>query len=522
MIGRGALLAIGLAFGASQPGHTAPLLGGRPGGLVLDGPATDHPAATILNPATLGLRRDSTVYFATTGDLQLGSAQRTPIDRDSGQALLTRSALDRAGERALRFSREQWRQFDPQLFAAVSSRLGSSAVVFGLSTRWQRDQSSLLVADADPAVVDGGLQRASRYHGATLAFTQLHITPAAAVRLLRGWWLGLSISYVRSSVQLGLVRDAALAGGTRREGDEPLALDACGSAADAPRCDYENPLAAEGVHASGSTDALGAAIGLVGRLRADLDAGIAYVSAVGNPGSSDLRTAGEATIYPAAAVRDGVREALGVTAEATPLLRGRSVIHYRLPDIVSLGARWRATPRVALEALLRWTHWARHTDLDVRFSGVQLRLADRFTADRLILRRGFQDVGALQLGSAIELRPPLELQLAAQVASGAVERAAVTALAIDGWNLDAFAALQWTVQPGLKLRLGYGLLWVPPITSTASGFDPALQTACADSGLDIERAECQATLEGRGSASTAGRYQRIGHRFDLGLSFEWR
>ncbi|MBK8480010.1 MAG: outer membrane protein transport protein [Proteobacteria bacterium] len=516
-----ALLALALALTASAMAHAAPLSGGRPGGLVLDGPATDHLAATILNPAALGLLRDSTVYFSATGDLQLGSAQRTPIDRSSGRALATPAALDQAGDRALRFAPEPWRRLTPQLFAAISSPLGSSSVVFGLSTRWQRDQASLLITDADPAVIDGALQSASRYHGAALSLTQLHITPAAAVRLFRGWWLGLSVSYIRSSVDLGLVRDAALIGGGQREGDEPLALDACGAGADAPRCDFEAPLAAEGIHVSGSTDALGAAIGLVGRLRADLDAGIAYVSAVGNPGSNDLRATGDATLYPASAVRDGVREALGLNAETTPILRGRSVINFRLPDILSVGARWRATTRVALEALVRWTRWGRHTRLDVRFSGVQLRLADRFTADRLILHRGFRDVVALQLGSALKLHPSLELQLAAQAASSAVDRSAVTALTIDGWNLDAFAALQWALQEGLKLRLGYGLLWMPPITTASSSFDPGLQTACADSGLDIERPECQATGEGRGVATSAGRYQRIGHRFDLGLSFAW-
>ena len=510
-----------LAGSASPVVTAAPLFGGRPGGLVLDGPATDHLAATILNPAALGLLRQTMVYFAATGDLQLGHAQRTPIDRESGQPLSTARALDAAEGRVLRFAGESWRAFTPQLFAAVSSPLGASAVVFGLSTRWQRDRGELLVPDTNPSLIDGALQSASRYHGAALVFTQLHITPSAAVRLLRGWWLGLSLSYVRASVDFGLVRDAALAGGTLREGEEPLALDACGAGADAARCDYENPLAAEGVRASGSTDALGAAVGLVGRLRSDLDVGLAYVSAIGNPGSSDLRITGDATIYPASAVRDGVRAALGLAADATPLLQGRSVIRYRLPDIVSLGARWRVRPRLALEALVRWTRWGQHRRLDVRFSGVQLRLADRFTADQLVLHRGFQDVGAVQLGAALKLLPTLELQGAAQVANGAVDRAAVTALTVDGWNLDAFAALQWSLQPGLMLRLGYGLLWVPPFRSTSSSFDPALQAACSDGGLDIERSECQATVAGRGLATSAGRYQRMGHRFDLGLSFAW-
>lgn len=96
----------------------------------------------------------------------------------------------------------------------------------------------------------------------------------------------------------------------------------------------------------------------------------------------------------------------------------------------------------------------------------------------------------------------------------------MTALAIDGWNLDAFAALQWTVQPGLKLRLGYGLLWVPPITSTASGFDPLCRPPAPTAASTSSGPSARRPWRDVGRPRPRGAIS--GSAADLGLSFEWR
>ncbi len=402
----------------------------------------------------------------------------------------------------------------PQLFGAAISDLGLDALVVGVAIHtptWERTSYANGVDD----FFDAAAQGPSRYHGVSFSLFQLYVTLGAALRITDGWYIGFSTSYVFGSLSYAFVRDAALLGGARRDAGEYIALGDCGGG---QRCGYGNDRAAEAIHISGTSNALGFAAGLIGHVHPDVVIGVGYVSVLVGFGGNRIPADGDAWIRRSQAVLEAAQAELGSVQRD---LHGRSLVNYQLPDIVTAGVSWQLRPTLALSAQLRWMTYRRHDRLDIRLTGRQLQ-RDPQVPQQLVHFRGFHDVLAGQVGVRWRVWSRLELSGGLMVESSAVSSSALSPIAAEGWKLDLVAAARLWLTSRLSLRVGLGLIWVPTLTNDDSDFDPSTLPACVDARFDVDNASCKQAAAGRGLASTAGSYGALSARLGLGLSYDWR
>lgn len=480
----------------------APLYGSRIGGLALVGPATRHPGSLFYNPATMGFLHGHHLYIDGMAALSATSVELRQTDPASGAP----TGGSAPAERSLTVM--------PQLYGAAISDLGLDSLVVGVAVHtptWERTSYGGVSDD----FFDGAAQGASRYHGVSFSLFQLYVTLGAALRITEGWYIGFSTSYVFGSLSYSFVRDAALLGGASRDTGEYIALDDCGGG---QRCGYGNDRAAEAIRISGTSNALGFAAGLIGRVHPKVVIGVGYVSALVGLGGSKIPADGDAWVRRSEAVLEAAQAELGSVKRD---LRGRSLVNYQLPDIVSAGVTWRIRPKLTLSGQLRWMTYRRHDRLDIRLSGRELQ-RDPQVPQQLVHYRGFHDVVAVQLGARWRVSSRLELAGGLMVESSAVSSSALSPIAAEGWKIDAVVATRLWLTSRLSLRAGLGLIWVPTIDNDDSDFDPSTLPACVDARFDVDNASCKQAAAGRGMASTAGSYGALSARLGLGLSYDWR
>lgn len=483
------------------PASAAPLLSSRVGGLSLVGPASRHPASLFYNPATLGFQHGHHLFLDGLATLAQSRVTRGRVDPLTGSPT--------TGS----FPEESSNSWAPQFFAAGISDLGLESLVIGLAVHTPTWERSSYLQGTGTDHFDGAAQTASRYHGAEMTLLQLYVTLGAALRLTEGWYLGFSASYVFGSLDYAFVRDAALDGGATRGAGEYIALDDCGGG---QRCNFGNDRAAEAIRVSGTSNGIGFAAGLIGRVHRDVDIGIGYVSAIVGLGGARIPSDGEAWIRRSEAMLENASQLAGVQRD----LSGRSLVNYQLPDLVTAGATWRVSPKLTLDFQLRWATYRRHDRLDIRLTGTEFR-ADPEVPRQIVHYRGFQDMFSGQLGAIWRVAPRLELSAATMIESAAVPSGELTAMAVDGWKLDLLVALRYWVWGGFSVRAGYGLIIVPAVENDAPAFLPSYLPECVDNNFDIDLPACKAAAAGRGLAANAGSYSMLLHRFGVSVAYDW-
>ena len=483
-----------LASIGAPTAQASPLINSRIGGPVLVGPTTPHLASTFYNPAVLGLLPGHNLLLQ--GGASLKSLTMTGAEATNG-------ATDTSFNVA------------PDLLLAASSDLGLEAIVLGLlahTLSW--DTSSIRKADVGSPFISGELQSPNAYHGTHLDMRHVLLTVALALDLGASWYLGVSVSYAFGWVDFGFVRDTALEGGRTRGSGELIALDDCGGGA---ACGYGGSRAAEGLHIDGTSAGFGFAVGLVGRIHPRLRVGLGYQSAILGFDGGSLQAKGSAWVRRSEAAVDAATGAFGsAERDAT----GRGVISYQLPDILSAGLAWQLSERILLDFQLRWTFYRRHEQLGIRLGGRSFQ-REPIVPGQILHYRGFTDTIGGQLATEYRLGAHLKLQGGAMLLSSAVPASRLSSTAIDGFTIDAFAALAWTLGP-ITLRFGYGVSWMPEVDTQSSDFDAAEMVSCVDAFYNVELPACTNAAAGRGLASAAGSYRRWSHQLSTSLGVSWQ
>ena len=502
-----ALLSFAVIVATAAPAAGAPLLDPRQGGIALVGPASAHPGSFLYNPAAQGLlpRRVFATFLDTTLRLGHGAVQRTPID--------TRTGLpsDSSAATVKRFGEEGLLEVFPHPLLGLSSTFGSESVVISLSSHTAGTQR--ISFNGHDRRSDGGALGATRYAGTDLTQYHIHGTLTASWHIASFLVFGASASVVWGSMDLGFARDGALDGGQTRDGAETVAIDDCG---DGSACGYEADRAAEAVRVSGSGWGFGFAVGVVVRPIRSLDIGVAYVGPVLAFNGQSLMVEGDAWIRRSQASMDNAQNDPRFS-DVERDLSGRGTVHYTIPDAVNLGVTWRVTPRLRLNAQLRWIDYSSFLRLSIRLRGTMLRKQPA-VPERVDHHRGFQDVWIAQVGGGFALTEGIEVQTALMLETSAVPETSVTPLTIDSNKVDWLAALTWRINPYLTFRAGYSLSVMPGVDVEQSNFNPGAMVRCVDSGYDIDLTECRAAADGRGLPSTAGRYWLLSHRLGTSLT----
>lgn len=488
----------------------APLTSSRAGGLALNGPAIAHPASALLNPAALGLSSHRIeLYLDGTAQLQHGSIQRSPIDPATGNA----------GPGASRsFAAESFDTFSrPQFFFSGVVRL-LDTVSFGIMVHSPATVRYALLEDSgNDQWFDAAKQSASRYQGLHFELFQLRLAIAASVKLFDKIHIGASLSpLVYNWVRYAFARDAALYGGRTRQRGEAAALDDCGGGA---RCNYGSDLAAQAIQLRADLLSVDFGLGIAAQVHPRVVVGLGYISRPFDIKGLDLSAEGDVWIRRSqAAVANGQRDTGGSVRRD---LHGRASLLFQLPHILSAGVAWQVTDRLLLDLQLRYIILNHHDKLDVRLSGPELRESPA-QPSRIVHFRGLRDAFAAQLGGRFGLTSRLQLELGAMVESRAVPRAVLSSIAIDNWKLDAFAAVRLAVGAGFSLRAGYGVVFVPPVTSDRSAFAPSARVDCVERRYNILDDTCRATAQGQGVATAAGTYSLLVQRFGLAVNYSWQ
>jgi long-subunit fatty acid transport protein len=454
----------------------------------------------FVNPATLSLLPGSHFHLGGHARFSRVSAALAPVDGATGQPSGAALLPDAISQTAA-----------PQLQGALISDFGLDYVHVGFMAH---NRLQVITPGKDTTdFFDPSEHGPHRYHGADWSLLQTYLTVGVAVKITRGWYVGLSTSYVFGRLRYSFVTDAALFGGATRSAEELIAIDDC---LDGP-CGYASDRAARAVTVRGTFSGLGFSAGIIGELHPDVRVGIGYISAILGFGGTDIPAKGDAWVRRAPAAFESASNSLAVNRD----IQGRGVVQFQLPDIISVGVAWQVNRRLALDFQFRWLFLRRHDRIGVRLTGSKLR-EDPSVADQIAHYRGFHDAFWTQVGGQIRLTSRFSLQAALAVESKSSNSASTTVIGVAGWRIETITALIWQVSKPFALRIGYGFSWIPSVNSEQSRFAPSAMVECVDKRYDIDEPVCDIAGAGRALPSAAGRYGFMSHELGGSLTLSWR
>ena len=463
------------------PVRAWPLLPARPVPSAIAGPADPHPAAAFYNPAALGPLRGVHLWFDAGAHAQLGI-----YTRDSGPAAQAGQSVPITSPAVDGFFGATWDVFTDRIVIGI-------AVLSPFNELTQYPAGS-----------------AARYQAIWQRGATLEEIFAVGIRLSSRFYVGVSANFAQSWIDYRFSRDTAPAGGS-------AAIDAPSARCGGMPCGLENPAATQDVRVNGFGWGIGFSVGVLARPVDRVWLALSYISHVFDPFNGvDLPVGSNdgARVRPAPGSGDPVCGGRCV---------GRSRITTYIPDILYLGIRVEATPRIEIEGTTRWVHYGARDALDVYLQGGnldRLGLADATAAlpTQMRLNRGWRDtiaVGAsvrARLGEKLRLSPSLTYE------SSAVDSSYVSPANLEGHKLDVALTVEW--RPRAHLTIGAHVGGTAYFVGHAGEvFDPRAEATCADAGFALEA--CGKRVDGTALPSAAGRYTMgtVHAGFALGMDY---
>lgn len=464
---------------AGGPTAASPSHGPAVGGTVFSGPTHAHPSSLQINPAAL--TRGSLGWH-----LYFGGALR------ADQITIEREKVDPASGALSPGAEVSGTPLTPTGIVSAYRVLSAGAIGITLG-----------IPDADNGIRD---QAPVGYHVLESSERRLKVMLGGALRLpSKRAFLGVSLSLVRTSHTVKLLRDSALDAGS----DPALGV---GSDCGGQPCGFENPLASQtweiNVNSSSlvSTQSLGVTVGLL-FLLGDLDdpwlVGLSLASGAGL--RSPVSLTGTSTIN--LAERDGGEQ-----------VSGRAELIEQPTQALWLGGRGAIIRNYELVVGLRYENSGRDRGLDIRTFGMDL--ADASIPERLARYRGYDDIVTLEAG--LEQRDVGKRARGGarlRWESGLVDGDEITARDVAGQNLGIELGGELRIGQRIVIDFTYGSRYYPTITSEPGVFDPRAHVACIDSGYAYDA--CEASRDGLGAPTAAGRYHRFSHAMRLGLRYDF-
>jgi hypothetical protein len=456
----------------SAVAHASPRSDPTAGRAVFTGATVPSASSISLNPAAIGLFKDTEFYVGVSTVLEQFGIDRRTIDLATGGLVPAERVRDA--------------ELGGGATLAVVWRAGDG-VTLGFEFRSPPPE----LFPSDPAL---------RYH--TLGSTQRNYiaTLGTSLRLTNELYFGTSLSHDNTLLHLRYARDTAL--------DRGIDVDCGGSP-----CGFENPEAAETYDVDVrspwvATDNLRVNIGFILKI-ANVWMGIAYHNTPGFGIQSSLTGPMTVTSAP----RDGGQ-----------VINGTSTVYVSFPASVDAEVRALVLPDVELHVGARWEDLSRMQAYDVRGYGNALRGTD--VPELLLRARGFHDVfstwaGLEQIDTGDHGHWTDRFQFGGRIGFES------SALDPDRISPENMAPKSFTVDGGMQVRLtdhaivqlSYGLAMFPGVHVEHSAYDPRFATECLDSGFDYSTPACDALRNGYAIPTAAGDYTRFQHAIRLGLRY---
>jgi long-subunit fatty acid transport protein len=463
-------LGIALAFLAA-PALAGPLDDSHVGDTGFSGPTSSDLGAVYWNPAGLGLLQGGQAIIS--GSLQTTSVaiDRASIDPQTGSNPGSTAFPTAQGSA----TRQPFRwPLGPGSFFAVGAGIGRR---FGIAVALYSPFSRKL--DMSPTA-DG--QEPARYHLVSMEMNHIALAPGLAIHASDWIQVGVAPGFLFPTARLVFDQDTSV-GMPNFAREDPSAA-------------ARYSLATRGVLPPSYFLTLGA---LYRRGRFSL--GIAYTSA-------PLGTGGAMTLP-----MDDVQ----IQLPSSPLFAGQSLcpgngnclvgqMRYRLPSIYTLGASWQASQRWSVSGLVRWLRYGSHDKVTILVSGPASEpLLGTRLPDYVVLYRGFVDSFDLR-GRVLFETKRFRASATLRLETSAVPKSHVNAGAIDGTKLEPSLAAEMRIWRQIRLGVSYSFLWMLPVDTGTSVFDPTADSACAGAGGDLATPACQARMNGQARPSAAGTY----------------
>lgn len=468
-----------LATAASLALLTAPALAGplddaHVADTGFSGPTTGDLTAVYWNPAGLGLLQGAQAILSGTLETTSVSIDRTSIDGQTGAnpgGVGFPTATGNATRTPFRWP------LGPQGFFAIGAGIGHR---FGIAVAMYSPFTTKLDMKPTP---DG--QEPARYHLVSMELDHIALTPAIAIHASDNIDIGFASGFLFPTAHLVFDEDTAL-------GNPALA----GYGAENPATAARYDLATRGIISPSYFLTVGADY-----RRGRFALGFAYTSA-------PLFTGGAITL-PLDNVHIGIPSAFTDTSLCASNPTGDCVVGqmvYHLPSIYSLGASWQLSRNWSITGMGRWLRYGGQDKITILLAGPSAQQTlGTMLPDHIVMYRGFVDSFDVR-GRLVFDRKPLRLSATFRVETSAVPPSHVDAAAIDGTKLEPSVAAEMHLWHRIRIGASYAFLWMLPVQTGDSIFDPTAVSACAAAGGDLSAHACQQRLNGQALPSAAGTY----------------
>jgi long-subunit fatty acid transport protein len=365
----------------------------------------------------------------------------------------------------------------PGSFLAVGAGIGRR---FGIAVALYSPFSTKLDMSSNP-------DAPARYHLVSMELNHIALTPGIAIHASDSIQLGVATGFLFPTAHLVFDEDTAMGSATSAKEDQHAAA----------RYDLgTNGLIAPSLFLSVGAD----------YRRGRFALGIAYTSA-------PLGTGGVMYV-PLDNVNIGLPSNLAPQTSC-PAANSNCLVgqmSYHLPSIYSLGTSWQASRHWSVSGMVRWLRYGSHDKVTLLFSGPSSQqtlgttLSDGSTVpDHVVLYRGFVDSLDVRGRVAYESKE-FRVGGTLRLETSAVPASHVNAAAIDGTKLEPSLAAEMRIWRQIRLGASYAFMWMLPVDTGKSVFDPTAASACSAAGGDLSTPACQARMNGQARPSAAGTY----------------
>jgi long-subunit fatty acid transport protein len=179
---------------------------------------------------------------------------------------------------------------------------------------------------------------------------------------------------------------------------------------------------------------------------------------------------------------------------------------YHLPSIYTLGASWQASQHWSVAGMVRWLRYGSNDKVTILVSGPasQPLLGTRLP-DHIVMYRGFVDSVDIRGRVSYETKP-FRASGTLRLETSAIPASHVNAGAIDGTKLEPSLAAEMRIWRQIRLGASYAFMWMLPVDTGTSVFDPTADAACTNANGDLGSPGCQARMNGQARPSAAGTY----------------
>jgi long-subunit fatty acid transport protein len=435
-----------------------PTLAPRPIANAIAGPADPHVGAAYMNPAALGPLHGVHFWMDAGPRFHLGSI--------SGSTTINYTDFD--------------------AFLGATWDVGTDTITVAVST--MVPFNDLGNFGDSPA----------RYHSIDQIWVTYQQSLTVSAKLNSRLYIGAGFNMAENWMQWRFARDAApwIKDGTTA----PNGL--CG----ANPCGFENPLARQTIRLRGFGMGYGFSLGILGRAADRLWLAASYISHFfyGGGGDEVLLTDERGTRIDGPGV--ACTNASGTPA---PCIGNSRVANY-VPDILMVAARGEITPKLDIEATLRWVHYGERSRLDWTFQGGNLGQVrpDLAPPPQSRVDLGLQDTFGAELSLRMKVGDTLRLMPSLFFETSSVDGSAVSAATLDAPKLDLALVAEWRPVKHLVLGAHFGATAFL-LRDVDSRYQSQYTVNCVNSGYSLPtptQRNCGPVIDGDGLPSANGRY----------------